>query len=177
MWTTLYWSSVPSAPATSAINHVMFLGALSFMAGEHTASRLQRASTMSGHTRGMSSTNGRERYQAFLKNREHERLTDRRTKQFKFRLEFDDPKVLHERIVDENDHFQEDLREDYPSYVPLAMADFTREEAESSNPSLLDEFFVVDTADDAHAVLLWTHDGGFTPYAKSFSDFLDGLET
>jgi Leucine-rich repeat (LRR) protein len=119
---------------------------------------------------------GRARYEEFIRAREFERLVGRRTEGWGFVLDFDDPDTLSERIARENDHFQDDLKADYPGFVPLALPALEAENASDVNPSELDEFLVVDTTTEAHPVLLWTHDGGFGRIARSFQDFMDGLE-
>jgi hypothetical protein len=123
----------------------------------------------------VAAASGKARYRQFVKAREWEQLAGRRTKGWRFVLGFDEPEALHERIAAENDHLEEDLKEAYPSYVPLALPVFSKAEAKIANPSELDEFLVVDTSSDAHPVLLWTHEG-FEVVRKTFVQFVDTLE-
>ncbi len=119
---------------------------------------------------------GKARFARFIRDREYSFWSGKVIDGWPLKMEFAEAGELFSRIAEENQHFREDLREDYPGYIPLAMPLVaTDEEYSNMNPSDLDEFLVVDTSSEAHPVLLWTHDTEFEVIADSFGNFLSRL--
>ena len=98
-------------------------------------------------------------------------------------LMFDDPEKLHEDITRSFSNLEKDWYGEFPQFKAIAFYATVSDEDEKisneANPSSLEEFFVVNAADEKCPVYLWTHEtpfGNLDFVSESLNIFLKSLQ-